>query len=108
MTGRRVPRDRATLVRSNRTAWGLQYSGNNNGAVVTSSSITGTATRNTEPHQKEFSSTPPTIGPIAPPAERLVTHTEMARVRCFGSLNILLSSARLDGARVAAAMPSKA
>ena len=31
--------------------------------------MTGTLTRKTEPHQKNSSITPPTSGPIAPPAE---------------------------------------
>ena len=34
-----------------------------------SSIITGTASKNTEPHQKYWSSAPPSSGPIAAPAE---------------------------------------
>ena len=38
--------------------------------ATSSSTITGTASRNTEPHQKCSSSTPPTTGPSAMPTEK--------------------------------------
>jgi hypothetical protein len=44
-------------------------------------SMIGTASRNTEPHQKRSSNTPPTSGPIASPTEKLAPQTPMAAVR---------------------------
>ena len=70
--------------------------------------MTGTASRNTEPHQKTSSSRPPAIGPMAAPAEKLVTHTAIAVVRWRSSRNMLRISESVDGARVAAATPSRA
>src|SRR5262247_2990360 len=64
--------------------------------------------RNTEPHQKYSSRIPPSTGPIAPPAEKLEIHTPMATARCFGSRNILKIKDRVDGARVAPAIPINA
>jgi hypothetical protein len=99
---------RAALTRSSRSAPGSRYSGSTRGPRTSSSAMTGRVSRNTEPHQKCSSSTPPTTGPIAPPAEKLVIHTPMAVVRCLGSWNMLKISDSVDGARVAPAMPSSA
>src|SRR5262249_29845160 len=46
------------------------------------------------------SSTPPSSGPIAPPTEKLVIHTETATVRCRWSRNMLRISDRVEGARL--------
>ena len=70
--------------------------------------MTGSARRNTEPHQKCSSMIPPRTGPIAPPAEKAEIHTATARVRWPGSWNIAKISDSVDGARVAPAMPSRA
>ena len=70
--------------------------------------MTGTASRNTEPHQKFSSRIPPTTGPIALPAEKAEIQTAIATERCRWSLNMLKISARVDGARVAPAIPSSA
>src|SRR5207244_394980 len=59
----------AALNRSSRPAWGSRNSGRRIGPSTSRSSITGTPIRNTEPHQKYCSSTPPSSGPIAPPTE---------------------------------------
>lgn len=70
--------------------------------------MTGTPMRNTEPHQKYSSIAPPTTGPSAVPPMKQLAHTAMARPRWYGSSNMLLMRARVDGIRVAAAMPSRA
>jgi hypothetical protein len=85
-----------------------RYSGSSSGPATSSRAITGTASRNTDPHQKNSSSNPPSRGPTAPPAEKLETHTAMANVRCFGSANMVRSSDSVEGARVASATPSSA
>ncbi len=104
----RAPSDSATLGRSMRPASGSRYSGSSRGPTTSSSTITGTATRNTEPHQKNSSSTPPTSGPIAAPAEKLAIHTPMANWRWCASWNMLRISDSVDGASVAPATPSSA
>ena len=67
--------------------------------------MTGTFTRNTEPHQKCSSSNPPSSGPSAPPAEKLAIHTPTANVRSRGSRNIVRSRDSVEGASVADARP---
>ena len=89
-------------------ASGSRNSGSSTGPTSSSNTITGTAGRNTEPHQKCSSSAPPTSGPIAAPTEKLVIHTPTAKVRCAGSSNMLRISASVDGASVAPAIPSRA
>jgi hypothetical protein len=64
--------------------------------------------RNTEPHQKCTSNTPPTSGPIAVPVIKLVIQAEIATVRCCASRNMLRINERVDGISVAPAMPSSA
>ena len=70
--------------------------------------MTGTASRNTAPHQNTCSIAPPISGPTAPPRGRLVDHTAIARVRCLLSRNMLLISDSVDGISVAPASPSTA
>ena len=108
MTASTATTDKAALTRSSRPARGSRNSGSSSGPSTSSSVITGTASRNTEPHQNHSSSTPPTSGPTAPPAEKLVIHTATATVRCRGSRNMLRISDRVDGATVAPASPSRA
>ena len=96
------------LTRSKRPASGLRNSGSSTGPTTSSSAITGTASRNTEPHQKKWSSSPPSSGPSAPPSEKLVTQTPIANVRCPGSRKMFRISDRVEGASVAAAIPSSA
>jgi hypothetical protein len=95
-------------VGSSRPAWGSRNSGSSIGPSTSSSPITGTATRNTDPHQNHSSSSPPTSGPTAPPTEKLVIHTETATVRWLGSRNMLRISDSVEGARVAPATPNSA
>jgi hypothetical protein len=70
--------------------------------------MTGTATRNTEPQGKNWSIRPPTSGPMAPPTEKLAIQTPIANWRSAGSWNMFRISDRVDGARVAPAIPSSA
>jgi hypothetical protein len=70
--------------------------------------MTGTPIRNAEPHQKNSSSAPPTSGPSAAPARKLVNQIEIATVRCSGSWDMFRISTRVDGASVAPATPSSA
>jgi hypothetical protein len=108
MTGRIAPSDRATLARSSRSACGLRYSGSSTGPVSSSSTIAGTPSRNTEPHQNASSSNPPTIGPMIAPTTKHPAQTATALARCRGSRNRLVISDRVEGVRVAPAIPSSA
>jgi hypothetical protein len=87
---------------------GSRYSGSRRGPTISSTTITGTLSRNTDPHQNISSITPPTSGPITPPSEKLVIQTPIAVVRCRGSRNMLRISDSVDGAMVAPATPSSA
>ena len=98
----------AAPARSKRPGWGSRYSGSSRGPTASSSAITGTASRNTDPHHANSSTAPPTTGPIAAPAEKLVTQMPIAVVRWRGSSNMLRISASVDGASVAPATPSRA
>jgi hypothetical protein len=51
---------------------------------------------------------PPSIGPSTLPPIKQLVHTAIAVARCFGSLNMLVIRARVEGARVAPAMPISA
>ena len=108
MTPRTASTDMAADTRSRRPASGSRNSGSRAGPSASSSAITGTAIRNTEPHQKRSSSSPPSSGPAAAPAEKLATQTPMATWRWPGSRNMLRISDRVEGARVAPATPSRA
>ena len=108
MTVSTATSDIATLSRSSRPAFGSLYSGSMIGPRISSSAITGRASRNTEPHQKYSSSRPPSSGPIALPAEKAEIQTAIARERCPGSWNMVKISDRVDGASVAPAIPSRA
>ncbi len=76
--------------------------------MASSSAITGTASRKTEPQGRLPRSTPPTSGPTAAPVEKLVTQIPIATVRCWSSWNILRISDSVEGASVAPAIPSAA
>src|SRR6266496_4958688 len=77
--------DRTMLGRSSWPGLGSRNSGSSLGPTASSTAITGTASRNTDPHQNHCSSIPPSSGPTAPPAEKLVIQTEIASARCLGS-----------------------
>jgi hypothetical protein len=74
--------------------------------MTTSSTITGTARRNTDPHQKCSSSQPPTIGPRADPIAKPDAHRPMATRRRAGSGKVVRISERVEGIKVAPATPS--
>ena len=70
--------------------------------------MTGRLMRNTEPHQKCSSSTPLMIGPTVTPAVRATDQIATALVRSASAWKRLRISARVDGIRVAPAIPSTA
>lgn len=113
MTGRMAASDRATLTRSSRVAAGSRSrgwgnSGSSIGPVTSRTSMTGTPSRNTDPHQKFASRTPPTTGPMAMPPTKQLIHTAIAAPRCRGSVNMLLIRASVDGISVAPEISSSA
>ncbi len=108
ITASTAPSESAALTRSSRPASGSRDSGSSRGPSTSSSAITGTPIRNTEPHQNSSSSAPPTSGPIAAPAEKLAIQTPIAILRSPGSANMLKMSAIVEGASVAPATPSRA
>jgi hypothetical protein len=66
--------------------------------------VNGTFSRNTEPHQKWASSSPPTTGPIATPMPTAMAQMPMARGRSAGS-NTLLMIDSVCGITAAAPRP---
>ena len=98
----------AALSRSSRPASGSRYSGSTRGPSTSRAPITGSASRNTEPHQKASSTSPPSTGPTALPAENAPIQTPTASERSFGSWNMWKISESVDGATVAPAIPSSA
>src|SRR5699024_3555006 len=67
---------------------------------------TGTLMRNTDPHQKNSKSKPPSSGPAAAPITATDIHTAMAKLRSRTLVNVMRNRARLTGINVAALMPS--
>ena len=67
--------------------WGLRDSGSSNGAAIRNAISTGTASKNTEPHQKWLSRKPPAMGPRAAPALNPAVQIAMARLRWRSSWN---------------------
>ena len=76
--------------------------------MARSRTMAGRLMRNTEPHQKCSSSTPLMIGPTVTPAVRAADQIATALVRSTSSWNRLRMRARVDGIRVAPAIPSTA
>lgn len=108
ITARTATSDIPALGISNRPGAGSRNSGSSRGAMTSSTAITGTASRNTDPHQRYSSMNPPTSGPIAAPTEKLMAQIPIATWRCWASRNMLRMSERVDGASVAPAIPSSA
>jgi hypothetical protein len=98
----------AALGTSTGPGAGLRDSGTSTGARTSSGSSTGTARRNTDPHQKCWSRNPPTTGPRIPPAEKPVAHTAMAVRRCVASWKMLRSRDRVAGISIDPKRPSSA
>ena len=69
---------------------------------------TGTDSRNTDPHEKCSSRSPPTIGPSAAPAENIAAHTAIARRRWSRSVKMLRSSDSVEGISIAPNTPMAA
>src|SRR4051812_38479889 len=65
----------ATDATSKVIGFWFRDSGRSMGPVTIRSSMIGTATKKTDPHQSRLKRSPPTIGPSAPPAARLKDHT---------------------------------
>jgi hypothetical protein len=108
MTARTAAIDMTALSGSSRPASGSLYSGSTRGPRRRSAAITGSARRNTEPHQKNSRRIPPRTGPTALPAENAPIQTPMAIERCRGSWNMVKIRDRVAGASVAPAMPRAA
>jgi hypothetical protein len=106
--GTTAPSESTTLAGSTGSGSTAVCSGSRNGPTSSSSTITGTPIRKTEPHQNCSSSTPPTSGPIALPAPRLPIQTAIAVVRSRGSSNMVRISDSVEGISVAPATPSRA
>ena len=98
--------DSALETRSRRCGDGFFDSGSTHHPRAITASMTGTFTRNTDPHQKCSSSSPPTTGPSAMPLAAAADQTAIARVRSLGSAKMLRISDRVDGISVEPAMPS--
>ena len=75
---------------------------------TSSTTITGTLIKKTDPHQKCSNSSPPTTGPSAAPAENIAAQTPTAMLRSRGWRNSPRINASVDGASVAPATPSSA
>ncbi len=86
---------------------GLRDSGSTRMPATSTTASTGRLIRNTEPHQKLFSSAPPTIGPSAIPPALIPVQMPIAVVRSLGSVNTFRMIDRVDGMIVAPAMPSR-
>ena len=70
--------------------------------------VTGTLTKNTDPHQKFSSSQPPVIGPAATAMPLTALQIPIALARSPGSVNTLVRIASVAGKISAAPMPISA
>ena len=100
--------DMTALVRSSRPAAASRNSGSNRRPLTNSSSMTGTPSRKTAPHQKNCRMMPPTSGPIALPTMKPVIQTVIAKVRSRSTWNMFRISDKVEGISVAPATPSNA
>src|SRR2546430_14525603 len=85
MTPSTAATDRTALSGSGRPASGSRNSGRRIGPSTSRSTIIGTLTRNTDPHQKYSSRTPPSGGPSTPPAGEPANPTPRGADRSWGS-----------------------
>jgi hypothetical protein len=100
--------DSGTLTQSSRPGAGLRDSGSTTAPTASTTVITGTLIRKTEPHQNRSSSSPPTTGPNAKPAAPIPLLTLVAVVRSLGSVKAWRTIDRVDGKIIAPAAPSTA
>ena len=109
MTASTAATDSAALSRSSLPASGSRYSGSSSGPSTSSSAITGTASRNTDPHQNYSSSIAAQQRPDrAADREAGDPHRRWRPCAARGSRNMLRISDSVDGATVAPATPSRA
>ena len=97
--------DSTAPARSGRRAAGFFESGTSGRAHSRPTAAMGTLIRNTDPHQKRASSSPPTIGPRANPSPLVPAQKPMARCRCLASRNMSVMIASVDGIISAAPTP---
>src|SRR5215213_8556300 len=90
-----------------RVAFGSRDVGTMNAPATNASRITGTLIRNTEFHEKCWSSRPVASGPIAPAAPEIPAQVAIARARSCGG-NTLTMIDSVAGITNAAPMPMKA
>ncbi len=96
------------LMRSGRETDSSRYSGSTSGPNTISSSMTGTPSRKTEPHQNSSRNMPPTSGPITVPRPKKPVQAPIAAPCCLGSWNMIRIRERVEGISVEPAMPSSA
>ncbi|MNN92070.1 hypothetical protein D3C81_2102850 [compost metagenome] len=77
-------------------------------AMGKATSTIGTLIRNTEPHQKYSSSSPPTTGPSAAPPKATEAQMPIATARSFSSVNARRIMDSVAGIIMAAPTASKA
>ena len=97
--------DRIAPTTSGRGVAGFFESGTHTTAHSAPAMAMGTLMRNTDPHQKWASRSPPTIGPRAKPTPLVPAQNPMARWRSWGSRKTSVMMARVEGIMSAAPMP---
>src|SRR5215471_12132962 len=101
-TSTRPAMEASTPTKSIRPGLGFFDSGTSSAIATTLAAVNGTLMRNTEPHQKWASSSPPTMGPM--PMPTATAQIPMARGRSAGS-NTLEMIDSVCGITAAAARP---
>jgi hypothetical protein len=101
----RPPMDSSAPAKSGRSAAGFFDSGISGSAHAAPTTAIGTLIRNTDPHQKWASSSPPMIGPSETPRPVVPAHRPMARCRSAGSRNTAVMMARVEGIIIAPPTP---
>ena len=90
---------------SGRSGAGFLESDTNASANANPAAAIGTLIRNTDPHAKSASSSPPTIGPSAIPAPLVAAQNPIARWRSWRSVKVLVMIASVEGMINAAPIP---
>ena len=97
--------DSVAPTRSGRLACSLRESGTSGSAHRIPAAAIGTLSRNTDPHQKCSSNSPPTNGPMAIAEAARAAHNPIARWRSAESRNMSVMIASVDGMISAAPTP---
>ena len=100
--------DKTAPTRSGADAPGSRESGTSSAAAISPATAIGTLTRNTDPHQKCASSSPPMIGPSATPTPVVAAHRLIARCRSPGARYMSLMIDSDDGISSAPPIPMPA